>query len=139
MNASDLVLGCIADSYFKYLKSLSGLFTPPEYVELSGRAYTLGRSLGSGGAADVFVATTCSDSSTDSSSEQYALKKVCAARLHLPHVRLPSIQVMLGCTTVHNQASCTVRVTCARRHDASACRCFVPARKAGDRLLSSAI
>lgn len=76
MNAGDLVLGCIADSYFRSLKTLGGLFTAPEYVTLSGRTYTLGRSLGSGGAADVFVATAYSSLGDQSAPEQYALKKV---------------------------------------------------------------
>ena len=76
MNASDLVLGCIADIYFRYLKTLGGLFTAPEFVVLSGRTYTLGRNLGSGGAADVFVATAHPSLGDQVAPEQYALKKV---------------------------------------------------------------
>ena len=111
MNAGDLVLGCIADSYFKYLRTLGGLFTPPEYIELSGRTYTLGRSLGSGGAADVLVATACSSLGGDSTPEQYALKKVReGGRLVLRVVACRCAQLAALVHSAHRRAAMSSRV-----------------------------
>ena len=75
MDVGQLFLGCVADNYLRYFKSLTNLFAIPQYIELGGRTYMLGRKLGEGGAADVFLATQA-PTSTAEVPQQYALKKV---------------------------------------------------------------
>jgi hypothetical protein len=72
MDVSGLFMGCIAGSYLKYLSSF---FLLPLRVEFPRRTVTLGRKLGEGGAADVFLATA-DVMIPGSTSEQFALKKV---------------------------------------------------------------
>jgi hypothetical protein len=74
MDVGGLFMGCIARNYSYYLRALGDLLLPPERLVLAGHALTLGRKLGEGGAADVYLAH--GDPSADGTSAEFAVKKV---------------------------------------------------------------
>lgn len=90
MDVSQLFSSCIAGEYVQALRSLTDLLMPAQRVDLDRYQVTIGRKLGEGGAADVFLATT--DTTAPGGAQQFALKRV-RRGLALPAQLLPRTAV----------------------------------------------